>query len=110
MANVVLKAVPYDAVNDFTPVARVGEGPLLVVMSPKMPQKTLADSLAFVLNPVGTPPYGDAGGLLVFPAGRSTALDLDLAPGQYVAICYFREPVSGKTHAELGMIRDFSVE
>src|SRR3954464_3681402 len=41
MANVVLKSVPYDAVNDFTAVARVGESSMLVVMSPKMPQKTL---------------------------------------------------------------------
>src|SRR3954469_21739614 len=35
MANIVLKSVPYDAVNDFTPVARVGESPLLVVVSTK---------------------------------------------------------------------------
>ena len=43
MANIVLKSVPYDAVDDFTPVARVGELSMLVVMSPKMPQKTLAE-------------------------------------------------------------------
>jgi tripartite-type tricarboxylate transporter receptor subunit TctC len=43
MANVVLKSVPYDAVNDFTPVARVGISPLLVVMSNRMPQTTLAE-------------------------------------------------------------------
>jgi tripartite-type tricarboxylate transporter receptor subunit TctC len=43
MANVVLKSVPYDAVNDFTPVARVGESPMLVVMSTKMAPVTLAE-------------------------------------------------------------------
>ena len=43
MANVVLKSVPYDAVNDFTPIARVGESPMLVVMSTKMAPKTLAE-------------------------------------------------------------------
>jgi len=43
MANVVLKSVPYDAVNDFTPVARVGESPMLVLMSTKMAPVTLAE-------------------------------------------------------------------
>ena len=43
MANVVLKSVPYDAVNDFTPIARVGESPMLVVMSTKMAPATLAE-------------------------------------------------------------------
>jgi len=43
MANVVLKSAPYDAVNDFTPVARVGESSMLVVMSTKMTPRTLAE-------------------------------------------------------------------
>ena len=70
----------------------------------------LKDALNFVISPVGTPPYSDAGGFLVFPGGETTSLTLDLSPGPYVAICYFRDPASGKTHAELGMIRDFTVE
>ena len=43
MANAVLSAVPYDAVNDFTPIARVGESPMLVVESVKMTPSTLAE-------------------------------------------------------------------
>jgi tripartite-type tricarboxylate transporter receptor subunit TctC len=43
MANVVLKSAPYNAVEDFTPVARVGESSLLVVMSPKMAPKNLSE-------------------------------------------------------------------
>ena len=43
MANVVLKSAPYDAVNDFTPVARVGESSMLVVTSTKMTPTTLAE-------------------------------------------------------------------
>jgi hypothetical protein len=70
----------------------------------------LQDALNFVITPAGTPPYSDAGGFLVFAGGETTSLTLDLAPGPYVAICYFRDPASGKTHAELGMIRDFNVE
>src|SRR3954447_26497787 len=43
MANVVLKSAPYDAVNDFTPIARFGESLMLVVMSTKMAPATLAE-------------------------------------------------------------------
>ena len=39
MANVVLKSVPYDAVNDFTPVARVGISPLVVRIVDGWPQR-----------------------------------------------------------------------
>jgi len=43
MANIVLKTVPYNSVDDFTPVARVGESSMLVVQSTKMAPKTLAE-------------------------------------------------------------------
>ena len=65
MANVVLKSVPYDAVNDFTPVARVGKGPLMVVISPNLPQKTLAEVAAAARErgayEIGTAHPGGAG-------------------------------------------------
>ena len=43
MANIVLKSVPYNSVDDFTPVARVGKSSMLVVQSTKMAPKTLAE-------------------------------------------------------------------
>jgi tripartite-type tricarboxylate transporter receptor subunit TctC len=43
MANIVLKSVPYNSVDDFTPVAGVGESSMLVVQSTKMAPKTLAE-------------------------------------------------------------------
>ncbi len=43
MAKQVMRNPPYDPVTDFTPVARIGEAPLLLVMSPKMPQTKIAD-------------------------------------------------------------------
>jgi tripartite-type tricarboxylate transporter receptor subunit TctC len=45
MAKQVMRKPPYDPVADFTPVARVGEAPMLVVMAPKLPQKTIAEVL-----------------------------------------------------------------
>lgn len=85
MANVVLKSVPYDAVNDFTPVARVGEGPLLVVMSPKMPQKTLAEVAAAAREKpsewtVATSGLGSAGHIASVALREVSKADLTITP------------------------------
>ena len=45
-ARLVMSKAPYDPLADFTPVARVGQTPLLVVISPKRPQNTLAEVVA----------------------------------------------------------------
>jgi tripartite-type tricarboxylate transporter receptor subunit TctC len=46
LAKQVLLNPPYDPQTDFAPVARVGEAPLMLVISPTLPQKKLADVLA----------------------------------------------------------------
>ncbi|ARQ00049.1 Bug family tripartite tricarboxylate transporter substrate binding protein [Pseudorhodoplanes sinuspersici] len=46
MAQQVMKNAPYDPIADFTSIARVGEAPMLLVMSPKLPQKTIAEVVA----------------------------------------------------------------
>jgi hypothetical protein len=99
-----------DAGKTTLQLRNIGAEPHEILVKRLEASKSLADALGFVLNPVGTPPYSDAGGFLVFPGGQTTSLTLDLSPGPYVAICYFRDAASGKTHAELGMIRDFSVD
>ena len=43
MSKLVMSNAPYDPLADFTPIARGGEAPLLVVISPKLPQNTLAE-------------------------------------------------------------------
>lgn len=43
LASHVLAAPPYDPVTDFTPVARTGEAPLLIVIPPSAPQKNLRE-------------------------------------------------------------------
>ena len=43
MARFVMSKAPYDPVADFTPIARVGEAPLVVVISPKLPFQSLKD-------------------------------------------------------------------
>jgi tripartite-type tricarboxylate transporter receptor subunit TctC len=85
MANVVLKSVPYDAVNDFTPVARVGEGPLLVVVSPKMPLKSLAEVAAAAREKpsdwtVATSGLGSAGHIASIALREAAKADLTITP------------------------------
>lgn len=46
MARQVMKNAPYDPLTAFTPIARVGEAPMLVVMNPKRPQQTIAEVVA----------------------------------------------------------------
>lgn len=43
LAKQVLPSVPYDPQADFTPVARVGEAPLMLVIAPRRPQQKLAE-------------------------------------------------------------------
>jgi tripartite-type tricarboxylate transporter receptor subunit TctC len=45
LARQVLANPPYDPQTDFAPVARVGEAPLMLVIPPSAPQKTLKDVL-----------------------------------------------------------------
>jgi tripartite-type tricarboxylate transporter receptor subunit TctC len=42
------KSVPYDVVNDFTPVSLLAEGPLIVSTTPSMPASNLRDFFALV--------------------------------------------------------------
>jgi tripartite-type tricarboxylate transporter receptor subunit TctC len=43
MARHVMKAAPYDPVADFTCVARTARGPLVLVMNPRLPQRTIPE-------------------------------------------------------------------
>ena len=43
LAREVMNNVPYDPITDFLPVARVGEAPLLMVISPNLKEKKLSE-------------------------------------------------------------------
>jgi tripartite-type tricarboxylate transporter receptor subunit TctC len=85
MANVVMKSVPYDAVNDFTPVARVGISPLLVVMSNKMPQTTVAEVAAAARErpadwTIATSGLGSAGHITSIEFRNLAKADMTITP------------------------------
>ncbi|WP_426956229.1 Bug family tripartite tricarboxylate transporter substrate binding protein [Muricoccus radiodurans] len=46
MARHVMKAAPYDPVADFVPLARTARGPLVLVMDPRRPERTIAEVVA----------------------------------------------------------------
>ena len=73
------------------------------------PGKTAHDVVEWETAPSGPPPFEAVGGMEGFSAGGSGYMPLDLQPGTYVAICNIPDPASGVSHAQLGMIRQFSV-
>jgi tripartite-type tricarboxylate transporter receptor subunit TctC len=45
-ARLVMREVPYDPLTDFVPVARVGEAPMLLIMTKDRPQASIAEVVA----------------------------------------------------------------
>lgn len=45
LAKEVLKTPPYDPLTDFQPVARIAEAPLMMVISPQLPQRSVREVL-----------------------------------------------------------------
>jgi tripartite-type tricarboxylate transporter receptor subunit TctC len=99
MARQVMLAAPYDPVTDFTPIARVGMAPMLLVMSPILAPNTITELLeqtrreperwTFAASALGSPghiatiAFNKLAGLnLVIAAYRGTAPGLaDVAAG-----------------------------
>jgi tripartite-type tricarboxylate transporter receptor subunit TctC len=85
MAKQVMRAPPYDPVTDFTPVARVGEAPMLVVMAPNLPFKTIAEVVADARQrpdkwTFATAALGAPGHLATVAFNKLAGLNLTIAP------------------------------
>ena len=73
--------------------------------------KTLDDIYAWYAKPEGPQPFNMVGGMQGMNAGVPAAfINLDLQPGNYVAVCDIPDPASGKPHSELGMVMPFTVK
>ena len=102
-----------------TEVTNVGGQVHEMVMFKLKPGKTLDDAKKFLLVPPGTPPPAGPppfspipkiGGLTGLTPNQSAWLDLDLAPGNYMLICFFPDPAKqGLPHALEGMVKEFTV-
>lgn len=57
----VLKSVPFDPVADITPIAVIGATPLVLVVNPKVPAKTLQEFVALLKSSPGKYNYASSG-------------------------------------------------
>ncbi len=55
------KAMPYDALKDFTPVMKLAEGPYVLVVHPSLGVRTLGDFIALAKSKPGTIDYASSG-------------------------------------------------
>src|SRR6476469_4099091 len=74
------KSVPYDVVNDFTPVSLIADGPLIVSTTPSVPANNLKDFFALVRKDpqkytFGTTSLGSASHLAIELLKRDAGLD-----------------------------------
>ena len=61
IAPAIRKEMPYDAIKDFTPMALVVRGTVVIVAHPSLPVKTLADLVRYAKANPGKLSYGSAG-------------------------------------------------
>lgn len=55
------------------------------------------------------PPFVAIGGVSPMSPEQSNLLELDLAPGNYIALCFVPDPASGAPHFMMGMIQGITV-
>lgn len=85
MAKQVLATSPYDPLEDFTFIARVGSAPLMTVLAPNKPQTSLADiGKAIKAHPdqwtAGTPALGSPGHIATIAFMQLTGAKLTIVP------------------------------
>ena len=86
LGRLVVKAVPYDPIGDFTAIVRYGEGPLIVLANPgAVPGKTLAEALPAIKSKpndfrFGISALGSPNHLAVLEFNRLTKLNLQIIP------------------------------
>jgi hypothetical protein len=56
-----LSKLPYDAVKDFAPIARIADAPNVLVVNPALPIKTVQELIAYAKAKPGTLNYASAG-------------------------------------------------
>jgi tripartite-type tricarboxylate transporter receptor subunit TctC len=84
MARWVMREPGYDPLRDLTPVARMGQGPLLLIMNKDLAPRNITELVAAVkANPRGwtfaTSSLGAAGHLATIEFNRLTGLDIPIA-------------------------------
>ena len=71
--------------------------------------KTLSDMQQWIAKMSGPAPGRAVGGIASMKPGTTNYFDVDLTPGEYVAICVVPDKRDGKPHFEHGMVTQFKV-
>ncbi len=82
-ARALVKSVTYDPIRDFTPVARIGKLPTLLVTNSKQPFKTMQSMVAYAKNNPGKLNYGHGnavGQIIGETLKRRLAIDITRVP------------------------------
>ncbi len=83
-----------------------GRADHLILIARLRPGKTLRDWMTSDDSVTVSDPVT---GVARLGPGQSALLQVELSPGRYVLSCLIGDPISGKTHAELGMLREIEV-
>ena len=101
--NPAVRKLPYDAIEDFTPIAMIGGTPNVLVVAPSLPVATLAEFVAYAKANPGKLSYGSSGpGTLTHLAMEQlkSAADLDIVHVPYRGIGpAFVDILGGQTQA-----------
>jgi tripartite-type tricarboxylate transporter receptor subunit TctC len=74
-----LKSLPYDPIKDFTPIARTGDLPFMLVIGPEVPANSVADLIALAKKEPGKLSYASgSSSAIVSGATFATLADIDL--------------------------------
>jgi uncharacterized cupredoxin-like copper-binding protein len=90
-------------------VVNEGPQPHEILLIKLVEGKSMADVQAFMHAAHAAPPFTNVGGFQAIHPGETGWLNLDLTPGDYVALCYVPDE-NGKSHLEHGMMLPFTVK
>ena len=101
--NPAVRKVPYDAINGFTPIAMVGGTPNILVVTPGLPVKTVAEFVAYAKAHPNQLSYGTSGpGTLTHLAmeqfKEAAQISLQHVPYRGITPAIF-DVLAGQTHA-----------
>jgi hypothetical protein len=73
------------------------------------PGKTVKDLMAWIDKAAGPPPANAIGGVVALMPSLSGFATVDLAPGNYLLVCFIPDSKDGKPHAEHGMLKEIKI-
>ena len=73
------------------------------------PGRTAEDVVAFLRTPAGPPPFEPLGGFMMLDAGTSGWMKVDLAPGEYAAVCFVPDVSNQEADLHFGMYTQVTV-